>query len=623
MGKSLEDIHGTVDTGIHTNFFRRTLSFLGPAFLISVGYMDPGNWATDLAAGSRYGYSLLWVLVLSNIMALVLQSLSARLGLVRGLDLAQASKETFPRFVNFSLYLLAELAIAATDLAEVIGMAIGLQLLFDIPLLIGVLITFFDTFLLLFLINKGIRKMEAFILSLIFVIGLCFGFEMFFAQPVVADVAKGLVPSLPDSSALYLAIGIIGATVMPHNLYLHSALVQTRKYGSGADAKRKAIRFNFIDSAVALNIALFVNAAIIILAGAAFYTSGNTQVADIQDAHALLTPLLGASAAPILFAIALIAAGQSSTLTGTLAGQIVMEGYINLRIQAWLRRILTRALAIIPAVIVIVFSGERHLGDLLIFSQVILSLQLGFAVIPLIHFVSNKQKMGEFVIKPWLKTLSWCIAILIVILNGKLVINILYEQIVSSQHPLIWWFTAVPTTIGAAALLLYITIYPFVKQQKPIQHSTHRFRPYELAISPAYQRVIIAIDFSSIDTRTINSALSLGTRNASYQLIHVMESAGARLWGNETADREAIDDPAALHEIAQYLSTQGYSIETRLGYGNPKKMIPKMVQEYNADLLVMGSHGHKGITDIIFGTVLDSIRHKITIPLFIVRPPEA
>ncbi|GAB3815610.1 hypothetical protein GCM10028895_09950 [Pontibacter rugosus] len=376
MGKSLEEVHSSVDTTKQTSFWRRLFSFLGPAYLVSVGYMDPGNWATDIAGGSQFGYKLVWVLLMSNLMAILLQSLSARLGVVRGLDLAQASRETYPPFINVPLYFLAEIAIAACDLAEVLGMAIGLQLLFGMPLLWGVSLTVLDTFLLLFLINKGMRKMEAFVLALVMIIGGAFVIEMFFAKPDVSELVTGFIPSIPNNEALYIAIGIIGATVMPHNLYLHSSLVQSRKIDRTPQGIWRAIKYNFVDSAVALNLALFVNAAILILAAAAFYENGIHTVTEIQDAHKFLAPLLGSKWAPILFAVALIAAGQSSTLTGTLAGQIVMEGYLNLRIQPWLRRMITRLLAVGPALFVIIYFGEDQTGELLVLSQVILSLQL-------------------------------------------------------------------------------------------------------------------------------------------------------------------------------------------------------------------------------------------------------
>jgi manganese transport protein len=396
--KSLEEVNSSVNTLNKTTFWKRILAFFGPAYLVSVGYMDPGNWATDIAGGSKYGYALIWVLVMSNIMAIVLQSLCARLGIVYRRDLAQVNRETYPPAINFCLYVLAELAIAATDLAEIIGMAIGLHLLFGLPMIYGVCITIFDTFLLLYLQKLGIRKMEAFIISLIAIIFGSFAIEIFLVQPSLIEIAGGLKPSLPDDSALYIAIGIIGATVMPHNLYLHSALVQTRKIGEDEESKRKAIKWNFIDSTIALNLALFVNAAILILAGTVFFKNGYTEIASIEEAHKLLAPLVGTTLAPILFAIALIASGQSSTVTGTLAGQIIMEGYLQLRINPWLRRLITRSVAVIPAFITILIAGEEKMTDLLIFSQVVLSIQLAFAIIPLIFAVSNKRMMGYFAI---------------------------------------------------------------------------------------------------------------------------------------------------------------------------------------------------------------------------------
>ena len=380
---SLSEVHGTVETNIKGGFWKRLFAFMGPAYLVSIGYMDPGNWATDLAGGSRFGYALLWVLLMSNLIALLLQSLSARLGVVAQRDLAQASRELYPGPVNMFLYILAEIAIAACDLAEVLGMAIGLQLLFGLPLVWGVSISILDAFLLLFLMNLGIRKLEVFILGLIGVIGGAFLVQMILAKPDLGQVASGFITlSIPNAEALFIAIGIIGATVMPHNLYLHSALVQTRKVERTDQGIRRAIRYNIIDSVIALNLALFVNSAILILAAAVFFKNGYNGVSEIQDAHRLLEPLLGKSYAPVLFAVALIAAGQSSTVTGTLAGQIVMEGYLHLRIAPWLRRLITRLIAVVPALLVITLMGEQATGDMLVLSQVLLSMQLGFAIVP-------------------------------------------------------------------------------------------------------------------------------------------------------------------------------------------------------------------------------------------------
>ena len=465
--KSLSEVHGTVDVDKRPAGWRKIFAFFGPAYLVSVGYMDPGNWATDLAGGSKFGYTLIWVLLMSNLMALLLQSLSARLGIVRGRDLAQANRETYPRPVNFILYVLAEIAIAATDLAEVLGMAIGIQLLTGVPLVWGVTFTVLDTFLLLYLQKLGMRKMEAFIIALVAIVGLAFLFEIILAGPKLGDVAAGLVPAIPNDEALYIAIGIIGATVMPHNLYLHSALVQTRKIGTEPAAIKRALKWNFIDSAIALNIAFLVNTAILVLAATVFFKSGRTDVAEIKDAHTLLAPLLGYKIAPILFAVALIAAGQSSTVTGTLAGQIVMEGYLKLKLSPIVRRLLTRLLAIIPAVVVIWIYGEEEVNGLLIFSQVILSMQLGFAVIPLIHFCSDKQKMGMFVIKPYVQVLAWIIAAVLVYLNVRLLFAEAMDFFTTSNSTF-WKGVIVAGGVGIVVLLIYIIIHPLLMRRRKI-----------------------------------------------------------------------------------------------------------------------------------------------------------
>ena len=380
-------------------------AFAGPAYLISVGYMDPGNWATDLEGGARFGYQLIWVLVLSNLMAILLQTLAARLGIVTQRDLAQACRESYPKVVSNALWVLCEIAIAACDLAEVLGAAIGLNLLFHIPLIAGVFITALDTLLVLWFTRLGIRFIESVILALVTIITGCFIVELWFAHADLAQVIGGLVPRISNKS-LYVAIGILGATVMPHNLYLHSSLVQTRRIGEGPEAKRSACRYNLIDLCVALNGAMIVNAAILILAATVFFKRGII-VTEIQQAHSLLSPLLGASAASVLFAIALLCSGQSSTLTGTLAGQIVMEGFLNLRIRPWLRRLITRTMAIIPAALTIYFLGEKGTYSLLILSQVILSLQLSFAVLPLVQFTGDRKRMGEFASPTWVRILAW------------------------------------------------------------------------------------------------------------------------------------------------------------------------------------------------------------------------
>ncbi len=406
--------------------WRKALAFAGPGYMVAVGYMDPGNWATDLAGGARFGYALLSVILISNLMAILLQSLALKLGIVTGRDLAQACRDHYSRPVSFVLWVLCEIAIAACDLAEVIGAAIALNLLFGIPLVWGVVLTAFDVLLILLLQNKGFRWLEAFVIALIVSIGVCFAVELAMAQPALAEVARGLVPTaeiVSNPAMLYIAIGILGATVMPHNLYLHSSIVQTRRVAPDPASKSEAIRFATLDSTVALLFAFFINAAILVLAAATFHQTGHQSVADINDAYHLLTPLLGTTAASTLFAVALLAAGQNSTITGTLAGQIVMEGFLDIRLPAWLRRLITRVIAIIPAVIVTALYGERGAGGLLILSQVILSLQLSFAVVPLVRFTGERRKMGEFANGRLLAPVTWMVAVVIVGLNAWLLIG--------------------------------------------------------------------------------------------------------------------------------------------------------------------------------------------------------
>ena len=423
---SLSEVHRSLLVPPSAGFFRKLLAFAGPGFLVAVGYMDPGNWATDLAGGSKYNYSLLSVIMISNLMAILLQSLSLKLGIATGRDLAQACRDHYSKPVSFFLWIICEIAIAACDLAEVIGSAIALNLLFGLPLLAGVCVTSLDVLFVLFLQNKGFRYIEALVITLIIIIGGCFAWEIVASNPDVLGIAKGFVPSpeiVKDPGMLYIAIGILGATVMPHNLYLHSSIVQTRRYELSSAGKREAIKFATIDSTVALMFALFINAAILIVAAATFYTRGRNDVAEIQDAYKLLTPLLGVTGASTLFALALLASGQNSTLTGTLAGQIVMEGFLNIRLRPWLRRLITRLIAIIPAVVVTIISGEKGTTNLLVLSQVILSLQLSFAVFPLVLFTSDKIKMGEFVNGPLVKWLSWFVASIIALLNAWLLMQ--------------------------------------------------------------------------------------------------------------------------------------------------------------------------------------------------------
>jgi len=583
--------------------------------------MDPGNWATDLAGGSEFGYKLLWVLLMSNLIALLLQSLSARLGVVAKLDLAQASKHAYPKWANIPLYILAEIAIAACDLAEIVGMAIGLNLLFDLPLIWGVGVTALDTLLLLFLLNKGMRTMELFIISLVSIIGLSFIVEMVIVEPVYGDVIQGLAPSALSGNALYIAIGIIGATVMPHNLYLHSSLVQTRKINPSHKGIKSAIKFNFIDSAIALNLAFLVNAAILILAAAAFHVNGYFDVAEIQDASKLLENLFG-SIAPTFFAIALIAAGQSSTITGTLAGQIVMEGHLNIRIQPWVRRMITRLIAIIPAMITIIYFGEVALGKLLVLSQVVLSLQLGFAVIPLIHFNSDKKLMKAFTIKTWVKILAWTSAAIIVFLNVQLVITEIQGWLAEAGDNAIYIYALViPFILACFALLVYIFIHPMLKASEKknnlIPHG--KALNFEEGKPIVYQHIGIAIDFANNEQVIIQNALKQGGKEAQYTLIHIVESAAARYLGKNTLDHETEQDVESLKYYQEKLLELGYDVEQEIGFGNAATEIAKIVNSRSMDLLIMGAHGHRGFKDVIFGTTVDKLRHSVNTPILIVK----
>lgn len=617
---SLSEVHETVDTTTPRKGWRRILAYLGPAYLVSVGYMDPGNWATDLQGGAKFGYQLIWVLLMSNLMALLLQSLSARLGIVRRRDLAQANRETYPPVVNFCLYVLAELAIAATDLAEVVGMAIGLHLLTGLPLMWGVAITVLDTFLFLLLQRYGIRKMEAFILALVATIGVSFLIEILLAKPDLSEVATGFIPSMLSNESLYIAVGIIGATVMPHNLYLHSALVQTRKIGSDQQSIKRALKYNFIDSTIALNAAFFVNAAILILAATVFFKTGNTEVARIEDAHKLLQPLLGTELAPILFAIALIAAGQSSTITGTLAGQIVMEGYLRLRLNPWLRRLITRLIAIVPAVLVIGIYGDDKVDDLLVFSQVILSLQLGFAVIPLIHFVSDKETMGIFVIKPWVKIAAWTVACILVFLNVKLVAE---EALAVYDAQGEWGLKILVSVLILLFLWLFVTMtfLPFFKKKREQQHAALHGEWAELdnLSVKATKKIAIALDFTKADEKLIAHALAQGNKNVSFLLLHVVESVSAKYLGDASDDDETRLDKKRIDHYCSQLRAQGYQAEAVLGYKNRVTEIIRIVKDSGADMVVMGAHRHSGWKDYLFGETIEDVRHALQIPVLIVN----
>ena len=616
---SLSEVHQSIDTtNSKKGKYRKFFSFLGPAYLISVGYMDPGNWATDLAGGSKFGYTLIWVLLMSNLMALLLQGLSARLGIVRGRDLAQANREAYPRPVNFVLYILAEIAIAACDLAEVLGMAIGIQLLTGLPLVWGVSITVLDTFLLLYLQKLGMRKMEAFIIGLVAVVAISFLIEIIFAQPNLGEVAVGFIPHALSDEALYIGIGIIGATVMPHNLYLHSALVQTHKIERSDAGIKQAIKFNRVDTTIALNLAFFVNAAILVLAATVFFKTGNSHVAEIKEAHRLLPSFLG-NLAPKLFAIALIAAGQSSTITGTLAGQIIMEGYLSLRVNPWIRRLVTRLLAIVPALIVIIIYGEENVDKLLIFSQVILSLQLGFAIIPLIHFVSDKKTMGNFAINTLTKIAAWIIASVLVFLNLKMITNEASPTFLAPELlPKI-----ILSIVGLLflALLLYITIFPILGRRKKLASiQIHADVPaIKELIIPEFYKIAIALDFSKHDERLLAFALGQGKPNTHYLLLHIVESASAKLHGSDSDDYETRKDKERMDHYVEHMKNLGHTSEGYLGFRNRAKEIVRIVKEINADLLVVGAHGHGGLKDLIYGETVDSVRHELKIPVLIVN----
>jgi manganese transport protein len=616
--KSLGEVHSTVQTQ-HPKLWKRIFAFAGPAYLVSVGYMDPGNWATDLEGGSRFGYALIWVILMSNVMAVLLQTLAARLGIVTGKDLAQACRAEYSKWASFVLWILCEIAIAACDLAEVLGTILGLNLLFGLPLLWGALVTLFDTFLLLAIQKLGIRKMEAFILSLIIIIAGGFIVNLFLARPDWGAAAAGLAPSLPRGS-LYIILGIIGATVMPHNLYLHSSLVQTRRVSRMVDSKAEACKYNLLDSAIALNAAFFVNAAILVLAAAVFYRHGLV-VTEIQQAHKLLEQLLGTQAASIAFGLALLAAGQSSTLTGTLAGQIVMEGFVRIRLRPYLRRLITRSIALLPAVAVIWISGDEGTYKLLILSQVILSLQLPFAIVPLVHFTSDKLKMGSFASKLWVKVLAWITSIIIIALNGKLV----YDQIIEwLEHgaPLLVSILTIGIAGAVSLLLVYIIVLPLIrgerswKEEKPTGASaiiegikTHRVK-----------HIAAALGKDESDSAIVGRALSLAkTEGAMLTLIHVVDSAPALVYSNEAYDEHTRDDEQYLLEIAAEVRASGVAVEIALPHGNPSEELVAFAASHGVDMLVMGSHGHRLLGDLLWGETVDPVRHRVGIPVLVVR----
>jgi manganese transport protein len=589
------------------------LAFAGPAYLVSVGYMDPGNWATDLEGGARFGYRLLWVIVLSNLMAILLQTLSARLGIVAGRDLAQACRETYPRAVCNALWVLCEVAIAACDLAEVLGAAIALHLLFGLPLVIGVVLTAADTVLVLWLSRYGIRLIEALILSLIAVIAGCFLVELAFAKPVYHEIFYGLIPRI-DRQSLYVAVAILGATVMPHNLYLHSALVQTRRIGRTIAERREACRFNFIDSCVALNGAMVVNAAILVLSAAVFFKHG-VVVTEIEQAQSMLSPLMGTTAASFLFAIALLASGQSSTLTGTFAGQIVMEGFLDLRMQPWLRRLMTRSLAIIPAVLTVYMAGEQGTFQLLLLSQVIISLQLPFAVIPLIRFTSDRSRMGEFVNPVWVKVLAWGAATFILALGFWLSWIQAGPWIVAAP----WRAILVgPLIAGVLALLGWIMFFgvrPRPQDRTPTGAAIASDLP-----APVYRQILVPLDHSARDRAAIAHAAAMARlHGATLHILHVEEGVTSQLLGELSSTAEIQAGEEYFHGIVESLANEGIHAELRVVHGHsPKDEIVRLARELRPDLIVMGAHGHRGVKDLIFGNTINGVRHEVTAPVLVV-----
>jgi manganese transport protein len=621
--KSLDDVHRSVKIP-PSRSWRRLLAFTGPAYLVSVGYMDPGNWATDLEAGSKFGYRLIFVLLMANAMAVLLQTLSARLGLVTGRDLAQACHDDYPPLVNYALFALCEIAIAACDLAEVLGTAIGLNLLTGIPLIWAVVVTGGDVLLLLAMQHYGIRKMEALILGLISIIGLCFVVEIFLSKPSPTGILSGFKPIWLSGGELLVAIGIIGATVMPHNLYMHSSLVQSRDVTRSREAVAEACKYNLIDSAIAMNVAFLVNAAILIVAAATFWSRGQ-EITEIQEAHHMLYDIFG-SVAPITFAVALICAGQSSTITGTLAGQITMEGFLRLRMRPWLRRMITRSLAIAPAVAFIGFWGNEKVMDLLILSQVVLSLQLAFAVVPLVKFTSSAQKMGPFVNRWWLQALAWGVTGIIVSLNGKLV----YEQVLDwadKAGPYGWivYLIAVPLIACLSVLLLWLSL----RRERPIPEtaevSADEVANLATAHARRFRRIGVALEALPSDSAMLAEAIALArTHQAELVLIHVVEGPGGLWYGPQTGDLESRHDEDYLKNLVERLRAelpcQGIPhISAVLGFGSPPREIASLAKQNGVDLMVLGGHGHNSLLDLLRGETISGVRHRLDIPVLAVR----
>ncbi|HWG46814.1 MAG TPA: Nramp family divalent metal transporter [Gemmataceae bacterium] len=621
---SLEEIHSSVPIPKH--WWRRFLAFSGPAFMVSVGYMDPGNWGANLSAGSKYGHRLIWVLLMSNLMALLLQSLATRLGIVAGRDLAQACRESYPRRTVFSLWLLTEIAIAATDLAEVIGTIIALKLLFNIPYLLGLAIAAADTLLLLALQRRGVRLLEVLTLGLVAVIAGSFVMEIVLAQPAWGAVLRGFTPGLDPQDrigSLYVAIAMLGATVMPHNLYLHSALVQTRAFPQTPEGKRFACKYNLVDSTLALNGAFFINAAIVVLAATRF----EQEVETLQQAHELLLPVWGGTAS-VLFALALLASGQSSTLTGTLAGQVVMEGFVQLRVRPWVRRLLTRLAAIVPALLVLTLASAND-GDaktvderllwLLLLSQAILSFQLPFAIIPLVQFTSDPRRMGVFASPVWLKRLAWLCAIVVVGLNFVLIWMYMGEWgrdvEKAGWHPLWIYGTVGPIAVALAGFLVWVMLYP-------------RYRPREVRLPPLaapelavvrYHHIGVAIEFAGADNAVLAQAAAVArVHQAPLLLIHVVEGPVAAYYGPATDDQESRADRLRMGEMVKHLQMEGLRAEGVLGYGDPPGELVRIARERQLDFLVLGTHGHRFFADLALGQTVSPVLHRLQIPILVV-----
>jgi manganese transport protein len=655
---SLEDIHGSVP--VPRMGWRRLLAFSGPALLVSVGYMDPGNWGADLQAGSKYGHRLLWVLLMSNLMALLLQSLATRLGVVTGQDLAQACRDSYPRRTVVGLWLLTEIAIAATDLAEVIGTIIALKLLFNLPYLAGLAVAACDTFLLLAVQRRGVRLLELLTLALVAVVAGSFLVEIVLARPDWGAVAHGFLPGLATHDmrgSLYVAIAMLGATVMPHNLYLHSALVQTRAFPQTPEGKSFACRGNLFDLALALNAAFLVNAAILVLAASAF----PHEVSTLGEAHNLLHLVWGSTLASLLFAIALLASGQSSTLTGTLAGQVVMEGFVRLRLRPWARRLLTRSVAILPALLLLAFAGrytdedrqetavavstslassgplqataltaaghqawktepvDKRLLQLLVLSQAILSLQLPFAVLPLVQLTSDRKRMGPFASGPVLKALSWACAAVVVALNAVLIFLQTREWADGAAEggwSGMWVYgTLGPVVLLLALFLAWVGLYP-VYRRRP-QPGGGFTAPAFPAVR--YTRIGVAVEFAGADDPVLAQAAALArAHEARLFPIHVVEGPGAAYYGPETADLESRTDRQAMAALLKHLRGSGLEADGLLGYGDPPKELVRLAREQRLDLLVLGTHGHRFFADLALGQTVSPVLHRLAIPVLVV-----